>query len=90
MFKTEQPTADGEKAVAVTTQISDEGVWLGGWNFFGLKLPESIVRCELIRDYMWDVVNVHWVLPSGETHSAPFEQTPEGVIAAVVAMKLTC
>jgi len=75
--------------VARTTPIS-EGVWVDGFKFFGVDLPKGVVRCELLHDLMWDVVNVHWVTQDGSKHSMPFEQTDEGVMAALVAMKLTC
>lgn len=75
--------------MAVITPIN-EGMWTPGFVFFGVPLPKGIVRCELMRDLMWGVVNVHWVTQDGSNHSMPFEQTDEGVQAALVAMKLTC
>ena len=75
--------------MALTT-LTSEGMWMPGFVFFGVPLPKGIVRCELMRDLMWDVVNVHWITQDGSTHSMPFEQTDEGVMAAIAAMKLTC
>jgi hypothetical protein len=75
--------------VALTTRIS-EGVWLEGYKFFGVDLPKGVTHCRLIRDHLWDVVNVQWITKDGVQHSMPFEQTDEGVIAALAAMKLTC
>ena len=75
--------------MAVTTRIN-EGVWVEGYKFFGVPLPKEVVRCQLLYDHMWDVVNVHWTTKGGLEHSMPFEQTDEGVIAAIAAMKLTC
>jgi hypothetical protein len=75
--------------VAVTTR-TNEGMCTPGFAFFGVPLPKGVVRCELLHDLMWDVVNVHWVTQDGSKHSMPFEQTDEGVTAAIAAMTLTC
>lgn len=75
--------------MAVITPIS-EGVWLEGYKFFGVDLPKGVTHCQLMRDLMWDVVNVHWITKGGVQHSMPFEQTDEGIIAVLAAMKLTC
>jgi hypothetical protein len=35
-------------------------------------------------------VEVRWVTTNADEHAMPFEQSDEGVQAALVAMKLTC
>ncbi len=75
--------------MAVITPIS-EGLWVEGFKFFGVDLPKGVTQCQLMRDPMWDVVNVHWITKDGSKHSMPFEQTNEGIIAVLAAMKLTC
>ena len=75
--------------MARTTQRS-EGMWTPGFAFFGVPLPKGIAKCQLLHDHTYDIVNLHWITVDGEKHSMPFEQTDEGVTAALVAMKLTC
>jgi hypothetical protein len=75
--------------VAVTTQTS-EGIWIEGFRFFGVPLPQGIAHCQLSRDPIWQELQVEWITKSGERHHMPFEQTDEGVKAAIVAMQLTC
>jgi hypothetical protein len=65
-------------------------MWVEGFKFFGVDLPKGVTHCQLMRDHMWDVVNVHWTTKGGVQHSMPFEQTDEGIIAVLAAMKLTC
>ena len=75
--------------MAVTTQIN-EGIWKNGFSFFGVPLPKGIAHCQLSRDPIWYELQVEWITKTGERHSMPFEQTDEGVKAALVAMQLTC
>lgn len=85
---------DGGRAVEAITQISEtaEGVWVPGFEFFGVPLPTGIARCELRCKYKRgrDFAKLHWITKYGEKHSMPFEQTHEGITAALVAMKLSC
>ncbi len=75
--------------MARITQIN-EGIWKEGFRFFGAPLPQGIAHCQLRRDVIFDELNVEWITKTGERHSMPFEQTDEGVKAALVAMQLTC
>lgn len=90
--KTDQPTVDGEKAVAHITQIN-EGIWSrnGSRLFFGKRLPEGIVHVELMHVYdgLYEQ-EVRWITLDGDKHEMPFEHSDKGVIAAITAMKLTC
>jgi len=44
-----------------------------------------------MRSYIDDQLLVRWRVKIDDTiHEMPFEQTDEGVMAALVAMKLTC
>lgn len=98
-----QPTADGEKEVAVTTQTNDIYVDCGNWSrpppitramptmWFGHVVPEGVMHITLMRDYMSDELLVRWrVKGDDEIHQMPFEQSDSAVQAALVAMKLTC
>jgi hypothetical protein len=58
--------------------------------FFGLPLPESVAYAEMWFDTTQDQQLVRWITMNGARHEMPFEQTDEGVTAALVAMKLTC
>jgi hypothetical protein len=58
--------------------------------FFGLSLPESVAYAEMWFDTTQDQQLVRWITMNGARHEMPFEQTDEGVQAALVAMKLTC
>ena len=88
--------------MAVTTRISED---VGNWSmphpstrampqmWFGQRVPEGITAITLMRSYMDDQLMVRWRTRhdiSDEIHEMPFEQTDEGVTAALVAMKLTC
>lgn len=78
-----------------TTQINEgewTRVWTPGFVFFGVPLPKGIAQCELRRKHnrTRDFVKLHWITKYGERHSMPFEQTHEGITAAIVAMKLSC
>jgi hypothetical protein len=78
--------------VAAITQIN-EGIWNrnGSRLFFGRSLPEGVAHVELMRTHhtLYDV-EIRWVTTKADEHAMPFEQTDEGVNAALVAMKLTC
>ena len=58
--------------------------------FYGRELPAHVVYAELFRDMLHDEVQIRWVCTDQSRHSMPFEQTDEGVIAVLTAMKLTC
>jgi hypothetical protein len=61
--------------------------------WFGQRVPEGITAITLVRSYLDDQLLVRWRTRhdiSDEIHEMPFEQTDEGVQAALVAMKLTC
>ena len=78
--------------MAVITQIN-EGIWgtNGTRMFFGQKIPNGIAHIELMRTHhnFYDL-ELRWITKNAEEHAMPFEQTDEGVNAALVAMKLTC
>lgn len=82
--------------MAVTTPTSDDNlqaVWVGPNTllFFGRKVPEGVTAAELLRDMYTDQVMVRWRVKGDPTiHEMPFNQSDEGVMAALVAMKLTC
>jgi hypothetical protein len=61
--------------------------------WFGCHVPEGITAITLVRSYIDDQLLVRWRTRhnvSDEIHEMPFEQTDEGVMAALAAMKLTC
>lgn len=58
--------------------------------FYGRELPPGVLYAELFRDVLHDEVQVRWVCADLSRHSMPFEQSDEGVIAVLTAMKLTC
>lgn len=70
----------------VATTLTNESIF----KFFGATVPAGVAHCQLRRDPIWQDLHVEWITKSGERHSMPFEQTDEGVKAALVAMKLTC
>lgn len=88
--------------MALTTPISEHrGNWINPHPmtqalplpWFGQKVPEGIIAISMMRDYLNDQLMVRWRTRhdiSDEIHEMPFEQTDEGVTAALVAMKLTC
>ena len=88
--------------MALTTQTSED---VGNWSkphphtrarqhmWFGHQVPEGITAITLMRSFIDDQLMVRWRTSqaiSDEIHEMPFEQTDEGVQAALVAMKLTC
>jgi hypothetical protein len=88
--------------VAVTTPTSEDR---GNWNkphphtramqhmWFGRHVPEGVTAITVMRSYIDDQLLVRWRTKhdiADEIHEMPFEQTDEGVMAALVAMKLTC
>ena len=87
--------------MAVTTPISEFTTPINEVNyfgktvrlFFGQPVPEGITDIALVRAYINHQKMVRWRTRhhiSDEFHEMPFEQTDEGVTAALVAMKLTC
>jgi hypothetical protein len=84
---------DGEKAVAHTTLTSEYYYLNNPTNgmFFGRRMPNCVLTAQLFRDCLNDQFMVRWrVKGDPDIHEMPFEQTDEGVIAALAAMKLTC
>lgn len=86
--------------MAVTTPISEER---GSWNrpapwaigvpqmWFGRRVPDGVLAINMMRDYNKDPLMVRWrVKGDPDIHEMPFNQTDEGVMAALAAMKLTC
>ncbi len=59
--------------------------------WFGQPVPERVVAIEVLFNSEIGQREVRWKLWNDPTvHTMPFEQTDEGVVAALVAMKLTC
>jgi hypothetical protein len=59
--------------------------------FYGQPAPDGVTAIEIMRDTLWHELHVRWRVKDDPTiHEMPFEQTDEGVTAALVAMKLTC
>lgn len=86
--------------MALTTPISEDR---GNWSsphpmtramplpWFGQQVPDKITNISVMRDHINDVLLVRWRIKGDrDIHEMPFEQTDEGVMAALAAMKLTC
>lgn len=86
--------------MAVTTPISEER---GEWRrpspraivppemWFGRRVPDGVMAISMMRSYLNDQLLVRWRIKGDpEIYEMPFEQTDEGVTAALAAMKLTC
>lgn len=86
--------------MAVTTPISERG---GEWRrpaprsivppemWFGRIVPDGVSAISMMRDYLSDQLMVRWrVKGDPDIHEMPFNQSDEGVMAALAAMKLTC
>lgn len=59
--------------------------------WFGLDVPEGVTNIAIMRSYETDEVLVRWRIKGDSTiHEMPFNQSDEGVLAALAAMKLTC
>jgi hypothetical protein len=59
--------------------------------WFGHVVPDGVMHITIMRDFIMDELVVRWrVKGDAEIHQMPFEQTDEGVMAALVVMKLTC
>lgn len=59
--------------------------------FFGQELPNGVTTAQLFMDHLQDQQLVRWRVKGDPViYEMPFEQTDEGVTAALVAMKLTC
>lgn len=59
--------------------------------WFGRHVPEGVTAVQLQRDYLNDQLMVRWrVKGDPDIHEMPFNQSDEGVMAALAAMKLTC
>ena len=87
--------------MARITPTSDLGSWripspraiVPAEMWFGQQVPDGVTAISIMRDYSNDQIMVRWRTRhdiSDEIHEMPFEQTDEGVMAALVAMKLTC
>ncbi len=86
--------------MAHTTLISED---VGNWSkphphtramqhmWFGRHVPEGVTAITLMRSFIDDQLMVRWRIKGDpDIHEMPFEQTDEGVMAALAAMKLTC
>jgi hypothetical protein len=62
----------------------------GRRTFFGHELPGHIVHVETRHVAVDDQRQVGWITAKGEKHSMPLETTEDGILAVIVAMKLTC
>lgn len=59
--------------------------------WFGRHVPEGVTAVTLMRSFIDDQLMVRWRVKGDPViHEMPFEQTDEGVMAALAAMKLTC
>ena len=59
--------------------------------WFGQTVPDKVTAITVMHNLIDYKVYVRWrVKGDPEIHEMPFEQTDEGVIAALAAMKLTC
>ena len=59
--------------------------------WFGLDVPEGVIHISIMRSYETDEMFVRWrVKGDPDIHEMPFNQSDEGVLAALAAMKLTC
>lgn len=87
--------------MALTTQTSDLGNWrrpsprsiVPAEMWFGQQVPDGVTAISMMRYYISDQLMVRWRTRhdiSDEIYEMPFEQTDEGVMAALVVMKLTC
>ena len=87
--------------MARITPTSDVGNWrrpsprsiVPAEMWFGQQVPDGVTAISMMHDYINDQLMVRWRTRhhiSDEIHEMPFEQTDEGVTAALVAMKLTC
>lgn len=86
--------------MALTTQTSEDS---GNWSrphpmtrampdmWFGRKVPDGVASITMMRSFIDDQLMVRWrVKGDPEIHEMPFNQSDEGVMAALAAMKLTC
>ena len=59
--------------------------------WFGRRVPDGVTAVTLMSDYLNDQLMVRWrVKGDPDIHEMPFNQSDEGVMAALAAMKLTC
>lgn len=82
------PTSNSPFGPTVVTRMSPTGPPYKRM-FFGREVPAGVRYAELYRDPYYDEVHIRWVCADNTKHSMPFEQTDEGVMAVLVAMKLT-
>jgi hypothetical protein len=65
-------------------------MWFGQM-WFGQRVPDGVTAISIMRCVNTYDTMVRWrVKDDPDIHEMPFEQTDEGVTAALVAMKLTC
>ena len=86
--------------MAVTTLTSEErGEWrrpspraiVPAEMWFGRRVPEGVTAITMMRDCINDQLMVRWRIKGDpDIHEMPFNQSDEGVMAALAAMKLTC
>ena len=59
--------------------------------WFGRAVPEGVIAITMMRSFIDDQLMVRWrVKGDPDIHEMPFNQSDEGVMAALAAMKLTC
>lgn len=89
-YKIAQQIAAGVVGPQVITRTSKTGPPFKRL-FFGQELPSGVLHAEMYRDNLQDQVLVRWrVVNDPDIHEMPFEQSDEGVLAVLTAMKLTC
>lgn len=59
--------------------------------WLGHEVPVGVTHIDDLYDPLDDVLYLIWRVKGDlNTHKMPFDRTEEGVLAALVAMKLTC
>ena len=59
--------------------------------WFGQVVPAGVTAITVMRSFLDDQLLVRWLVKGDPViHEMPFNQSDEGVMAALVAMKLTC
>ena len=82
--------------MAHTTPISElrwsrSPPWLRSPKWFGADVPMGVTHVEVQYRAELDKTVVRWrVRNDPAMHEMPFQHTDEGVMAVLVAMKLTC
>ena len=86
--------------MALTTPTNEElinwrrpslGAIVPAQMWFGRRVPDGVVVITMIHNYLADQLMVRWRVKNDiDIYEMPFEQSDEGVMAALAAMKLTC